>query len=204
MKTHSDHIQIPCMVLCAGTSLRFGTDKMLAPLAKKPLVSHVIENLRKQVDIMALNAPDNAAYLAFGLPVMQDVIDGKLGPLAGILTAMEWAKTVGAEQVLTCAGDTPFLPQGWAQSLSDVSTTDIVISRHKEREHFTCALWPTALAPILRRDVEGGVRAVRHWVGAQNYQTAGFEDPSGLDPFLNINTPEDLASATKILETNRL
>jgi molybdopterin-guanine dinucleotide biosynthesis protein A len=195
------------MVLCAGTSRRFGTDKMLAPLLGRPLVSHVIENLRKQVDIMALNAPGEAGYTAFGLPVLQDVISGKLGPLAGILTAMEWAQALGAERVLTCAGDTPFLPQNWAQCLNGVGQmdikVDIVISRHKDREHYTCTLWKTALAPGLRRDLENGVRAVRHWVGTQNYQTAGFEDPSGLDPFLNINTPEDLAAATKILETNR-
>jgi molybdopterin-guanine dinucleotide biosynthesis protein A len=55
---------------------------------------------------------DPARYADFGLPVCADVIDGYAGPLAGILTGLEWVATNQADytHMVSLATDAPFLP----------------------------------------------------------------------------------------------
>jgi len=185
----------PCMIICGGTSKRFGSDKMLALLAGKPLLSHVIDIVRPQVGSLAINAADETTYQEFKLPVIKDVLPGGLGPLAGVLTAMQWAEALGFSRVLTCAGDTPFLPADFAERLVYVPGDRIAVCHSGERVHNVCAVWPTGLAGVLRRDMENGARGVGVWIATQKFAHVPFEINTGIDAFFNINTPDDLAKA---------
>ena len=81
------------IVLAGGRSSRMGKDKSLLLLAGRPLLDHVIEKLRPQLDEIVLNVNGDPARVAsFGLPIVQDRIDGHLGPLAGIHAGLAWAK----------------------------------------------------------------------------------------------------------------
>ena len=188
-----------CMILCAGTSRRFGSNKMLAPLAGKPLLAHTIDRVRPQVSKLALNG-DGHDYDRFDLPVFPDVITGKLGPLAGILTAMEWAGGLGDGRVLTVSGDTPFVPDCLAARLAQASKDTIALSYVEGRSHQICGLWPTALAQDLRSVLQAGDSyRVRDFL--QRHKTVNIEFPkqNGIEPFFNVNTPEDMAKAEQIL-----
>ncbi|PHS40177.1 MAG: molybdenum cofactor guanylyltransferase MobA [Robiginitomaculum sp.] len=189
----------PCMILCAGTSKRFGRNKMLADLAGKPLLQHTIERVTNQVSDLAING-DPIEYSGFDLPVFPDAIGGKLGPLAGILTAMQWAALKGRKRVLTLSGDTPFVPNDWAVKLSDTPDNRIALPQIDGRSHQVCGLWPSDLAPDLRRFLQdGGSYKVRDFLAFHKVQMVEFAKTADQDPFFNINTEADMDTARQIL-----
>ncbi len=89
------------VLLAGGLSRRMGGgDKALATLGGTTLLQRVIDRAKPQVAALAINANgDPARFADFGLPVIPDVIDGFAGPLAGVLTGLEWA----AAQAPDCA-----------------------------------------------------------------------------------------------------
>ena len=74
------------VILAGGLARRMGGgDKCLRSLAGRPLLDHLIDAVKPQVDVMILNANGEAARFAgYGLPVVADVIEGYAGPLAGL------------------------------------------------------------------------------------------------------------------------
>src|SRR5688572_6361414 len=81
------------VILAGGLARRMGGgDKCLRPLAGRPVLAHIVERAWPQVSALALNANgDSARFAAFGLPVISDVFPGFAGPLAGVLTGLDWA-----------------------------------------------------------------------------------------------------------------
>lgn len=197
---------IPAVILAGGQSRRMGGgDKSLLTLAGQPILSHVIERLKPQAGPMALNANgDPDRFQAFGLEIISDSIDGFVGPLAGVLAAMEWAAKQGASAVITVAADTPFFPETLVQELQRKQDNDkgaIVLAATQENErtirHPTFGLWPTALADDLREALLDGTRKVVAWTDRYDCRPHVFD---GDDPFFNINTPEDLVAAATRLD----
>ena len=82
------------VLLAGGQARRMGGgDKSLRRLGDRTILEHVIERARPQVAALVLNANgDPARFARFGLPVAADVVEGFAGPLAGVLTGMEWAR----------------------------------------------------------------------------------------------------------------
>lgn len=184
---------LPAVILAGGLSRRMGGgDKALLPLAGRPVLARVIERLGPRP--VAINANgDPARFEGFGLPLLPDPVAGHPGPLAGILAAMIWARARGAAQVLTVACDLPFLPTDLAERLG----TGPAIAHSGGRDHPTAGLWPVTLAEGLRAQLDGGGRRVMDWVATTGARRVAFDgDP---DPFLNLNTPEDLLRAEAIL-----
>ncbi|HSG57179.1 MAG TPA: molybdenum cofactor guanylyltransferase, partial [Paracoccaceae bacterium] len=157
---------------------------------------------------LALNANGDASRFAqFGLPVLADSVEGFVGPLAGVLAGLDWAAEQGADAIVTAAADTPFFPcdlvprlmqagEGMATPLVLAATPDAArgVSRHP-----TFGLWPVALRDDLRTALAGGLRKVVLWTERHGGREALFE-VGEVDPFFNVNTPEDLAMAEAILE----
>ena len=79
--------------MAGGQSRRMGGgDKCLRPLAGRPILDHILKRVRPQVSALVLNANgDPARFGEFGLPVAADVVEGFAGPLAGVLTGLQWA-----------------------------------------------------------------------------------------------------------------
>lgn len=101
--------QIAGIVLAGGQARRMGgADKPLLLLKGRPLIAHVIARLGNARAISANGDPDR--FAPFGLPVLPDDIPGFAGPLAGILTGMDWAAARGFTHIATAAADTPFFP----------------------------------------------------------------------------------------------
>lgn len=187
------------VILAGGASRRFGGDKALARLNGRPLIAHVMDRLSGPQAVLAINAPHSAAYSGFGLRLLPDSLEGRLGPLAGILTAMRWAGEQGLEKVLTAPADTPFLPRGLYEALAG-ACAPVVMARSAGQVHHICALWSCSLADDLEAALRSGdVRAV--WAYAERHERAlvDFETGGGIDPFFNINTPADLDRAADLL-----
>lgn len=196
------------VILAGGLATRMGGgDKGALPLGSSTLLDHVIARLSPQVDGLALNANGNATRFAhLGLPVLADSIDGFAGPLAGVLAGLDWAAERGADHIVTAAADTPFFPcdlvpqlqlasEGMAHPLALAATPDPIRGTSR---HPTFGLWPVALRDDLRAALNDGVRKVVQWTDGHDGRLAMF--PVGaIDPFFNVNTPEDLARAEAML-----
>jgi molybdopterin-guanine dinucleotide biosynthesis protein A len=194
------------VILAGGQATRMGGgDKGLLPLGGATLLSSVVTRLEPQVAGLALNANGDAArFDALGLPVIADSIDGFAGPLAGVLAGLDWAAAQGAETVVTAAADTPFFPcdlvprlllaaEGMTHPLALAATPD---PKRGTARHPTFGLWPVALRDDMRAALKGGLRKVVLWTQQHDARDALFPDE---DAFFNVNTPEDLARAERML-----
>ena len=193
------------VVLAGGLARRMGGgDKCLLALSGRPLMAHVIERARLQVGRLILNANGDPGRLAsFGLPVVADVVEGFAGPLAGVLTALEWAleHAPGAAWVASFTGDAPFLARNLVARLAhavDESSADLACATSGGRTHPVFGLWPVRLAGDLRRAlVDEGERKIDAWTARHRIVHVDFPShPS--DPFFNVNRPEDLSEAERI------
>ena len=194
------------VLLAGGRATRMGGgDKSLHSLAGRPILAHVIERVRPQVSVLLLNANgDPARFQGFDLPVEGDVIEDFAGPLAGILTGLEWARAhaPGCRWVASFPTDAPFLPGDLVRRMvASVGTEDAHIgcAASGGRTHPVVGLWPVGLAGDLRRAMtEDGVRKIDRWTA--RYRVAYVEYAAEpVDPFFNVNRPGDLERAERLL-----
>lgn len=190
---------LPGVILAGGQGRRLGgRDKAFVPLAGRPLIEHVIERLAPQVSQIAINANGDPARFGSKCPVLPDSIPDRPGPLAGILAAMEWAKSLHANRVVTVATDTPFLPATLVETFREAqlsSGAQIVMAETSDGLHPVIGLWHTALSGSLRRSLKEGVRKVSDFTDANGAVGVALPD----DALFNINTQDDLARAEERL-----
>jgi molybdopterin-guanine dinucleotide biosynthesis protein A len=182
-----------------------GGDKALMKLGGETLLARIVARVRPQVGPLVLNANgDPARFAGFGLPIASDVIEGYAGPLAGVLTGLEWARVHApdCDYVASFACDAPFMPRDLVARLAaamERENAEMACATSGGREHPVFALWPVRLAAALRRAVvQEGVRKVDEWTGRYRLARADFPtDP--VDPFFNVNAPGDMAAAEALL-----
>ncbi|MBZ9993646.1 molybdenum cofactor guanylyltransferase MobA [Mesorhizobium sp. BH1-1-4] len=204
--------EIAGIILAGGQSSRMGGgDKSLLPLGGGCVLDEVLSRFGPQLDILALNANgDPARFARFGLPVLADTVEGFAGPLAGILAGLEWAAAgTPCKAIVTAAGDTPFLPLDLVDRLvaaADESPGSIAVAFSAGRPHPTFALWPTECRDALRHFlVDEDNRRVSAFI--ERYGHVEVEFPvlqsagHSIDPFFNINMPDDLAQAELLLQS---
>lgn len=192
------------LVLAGGLGRRMGgADKPLLRLGGRTLLERVVERLAPQCpDGLALSANgDPSRFAPFPGPVLPDGVPGHPGPLAGILAGLDFFASRSSSEdghVLSVPGDAPFLPPDLAARLVAArgeAGAAIALAASGGREHYTVALWPVSLRADLRRALaERDERRVGAFIARHGAAVAAW--PTGpVDPFLNVNTPEDLAAA---------
>ena len=194
-------INLPSVILAGGRSQRMKRkDKSFLKVGNKTLLDMTIERLQSQSHRVAINTNSySLKYKRYGLPILHDQVGGFYGPLAGILTAMKWAGDIGYEKVVTVAVDTPLFPLNLVNELyqkMEVSNSDIVFAassayQKKKILHPVFGLWKTYLHDDLRKELERGVRKVTLWSEKHKTSSVCFANDL-IDPFFNINTPEDI------------
>jgi molybdopterin-guanine dinucleotide biosynthesis protein A len=194
------------VILAGGRAKRMGGgDKCLHRLGDRTLLDRVIDRARSQVSQLVLNANgDPGRFAQFGLPVAADAIGGFAGPLAGILTGLEWAHEHAPDcpWVASFATDTPFLPEDLvARMLAAVTEANAAMACAASggRSHPVFGLWPVRLADALRRALEDeDMRKIDRWTARYRLVTVEFPTAPH-DPFFNVNRPDDLADAERLL-----
>lgn len=209
MSDHADAYQlgpVAGVLLAGGQSRRMGGgDKCLRPLGGQPILARIIETVAPQVSRLVINANgDPERFASFGVPVAADTVDGYAGPLAGVLTGMEWvaANAPECDWIATFATDAPFLPDDLVERLCEAvsnGAADMACAQSNGRRHPVFGLWPVALSAELRRElVVRGVRKVDDWTDGYNRREVEFA-VDAIDPFFNVNRPEDLVAAESYL-----
>ncbi len=193
------------VILAGGLARRMGGgDKPMQNLAGQSLLGRVIARLEPQCGGLVLNANgDPARFAAFRLPVVADTVAGFPGPLAGILAGLDWVaeNRPDARFMLSAAADSPFLPRDLVERLRQAAAAQdapLAVAASGGQRHHVTALWSLALRGRLREAVvDEGCRAVGRWMARLPVATVEWP-ATPLDPFFNVNTPEDLARADRL------
>jgi molybdopterin-guanine dinucleotide biosynthesis protein A len=197
--------RIPGVLLAGGLARRMGGgDKPMRTIGGRTILERVIARLAPQCDGLILNANgDPARFAAFGLPVIADTVADFPGPLAGILTALDWmaANRPEVALVVSAAGDCPFLPRDLVSRLYDAlirENAQLAVAASAGQSHPVIGLWSVSLRNELRHAlVVEDLRRIDRWTA--RYQLATVTWPTEpLDPFFNANTVEDIAEAERL------
>jgi molybdenum cofactor guanylyltransferase len=193
------------VVLAGGLARRMGGgDKARIRIGGVTVLERIIERLRPQCAGLILNANTDAARFAdIGLPVVADSVPDYAGPLAGILAGLDWTAehATQIEWIVSAPGDCPFLPRDLVTRLHQArvgASALLACASSAKRPHPAAAIWPVELREDLRRGLtRDGVRRVTEWSARYPFGMAAWA-ATPVDPFFNINKPEDVAEAERL------
>lgn len=191
------------VILAGGLARRMGGgDKALRSIGGRTVLARLIERMALQVSGLVLNANADAARFAeYGLPVVPDSLPDHPGPLAGVLAGLDWAlaHAPDARWIVTAPGDAPFLPTDLVARLhAERGGAMFVCAASGGRTHPVVALWPLSVRDELHAAISGGQRKIDAFTRTE--RTVVVEWPVGtLDPFFNVNTPDDLFRAERLI-----
>lgn len=195
--------EITGVILAGGQARRMGgIDKGLVELAGVPMCKIVMDLLESQVSEVLLNANRNRQiYEKFGAPVIHDQIEGYLGPLAGLASAMQHVET---QWVITAPCDGPFLNHDYVARMSEEvdDGIDVVVASDGKRLQPTFMLVNTKLRQDLVSFLESGGRKIDLWFVKHGYAVADFSNSPNC--FLNVNSEEDRQQAEKQILNHEL
>jgi molybdopterin-guanine dinucleotide biosynthesis protein A len=166
----------------------------------------VLATLSGQCTGIIINANgDLERFADTGCPVVPDNVPDHPGPLAGILAGLDWlaAQNNGIEWIVSVPGDCPFLPDDLVERLHQArrkkgTGVALACARSGEWRHPTVGLWPLALRADLRKAlVEEDLRKIEVWTARHGIAIADWPTEP-IDPFFNVNTPEDAERAKRI------
>ena len=191
-------------ILAGGQSKRMGKDKLFLEFNNKKLIEHTIDKVKKYLKkVIIITNQDNEFFSKNNLITVKDCIEGQLGPLVGILTAMKWAKKnlSKCSWIATFPCDTPFFPESIIKSFieeSEKKESLILCASSHGRKHNIFGLWSLDLYDKLKDDlINKKVRKVQDWTEKNKIKNLEFTFKD-YDPFFNINTQEDLEFAKKL------
>jgi molybdenum cofactor guanylyltransferase len=193
------------LVLAGGLARRMGGgDKARIRIGGKTILERVLARLSPQCEAVILNANgDPARFADTGLPVVPDSVPDFAGPLAGILAGLDWAAAHAADiaDVVSVPGDCPFLPHDLVARLAAArqgADLPLACARSGDWRHPVLGLWPVALREDLRHAlVEEQLRKIETWTARHGVAIADWP-AAPVDPFFNVNTPDDAAEAERM------
>jgi len=192
------------VVLAGGKSERFGKDKSKVKLGDKTLLEHTLYKIKSKFNKTIIISNDKTLK---NFTIVEDCIDGQLGPLVGVLSAMKWIKknNFSYSWVATFPCDTPFFDVSIIDKFFQASKLNdslLYFVKSNEKRHNIFGLWSLKLAEILEKDIiENKFRKVEKWADKIGVKIINLSHNS-TEPFLNINTKEDFIEAEKILNKN--
>jgi molybdenum cofactor guanylyltransferase len=186
------------VILAGGKGSRIGGTKSLQLLQDRPLMDWVLESIRPQCDEVLISANDPASYAHFGCQVIADRMPAYAGPLAGLQSALNYAKH---RLIASVPCDTPFLPRDLIERLYlslNSGDTEAAVAVVDGRRQAAIALYHKRILPKLDAYLEGGERKVIFWQDTLQSSAVEFDDAAA---FININTTGELSLANQILQT---
>jgi len=190
----ADKHNTSALILAGGQGRRMNhSDKGLILWKNKMLISHVLDAIRPQLDHIVINANQHPEqYQTLNYELITDSIEGFKGPLAGILSGMQFCREANYLLVLPCDCPTPpaDLFKRLAQTINNNPQASIAIADDGQRQQPLFGLYKTSLLAELESALNKGHNKVMQFVKDNNMITTDFSDQP--DAFKNFNKPEDL------------
>jgi molybdopterin-guanine dinucleotide biosynthesis protein A len=173
-----------------------GGNKVFREVGGKSLIGRVIDVAQAQCDQVMISSNAGAeAFANYDLPVVADHPKPGQGPLGGILGGLQ-ALPDGIDWLVTFPVDCPIVPLdmvGRLLTAAQTADTKAAFASHADRDHYLSSIWHRDAAPVIADLLARDGRRVRGPLLALDAPRVVFEDQvSGLEPFTNVNTPEDL------------
>ena len=204
-----DHNNILAVVLAGGKSKRFGKDKSQVKLGNKILIDYVLTEIIDFYNDILIVTNEPIKFLNSNkISIINDFKKG-LGPLGGVLSAMKWVKDnkKNYKWISTFPIDTPFFKKEHLSKFYkeiNLNESNLFFMKSKNTRHNIFGLWSVELFEKLELALDRGDRKVELWANEIGVKTIDFEDENNKDPFFNINTEEDLETAKKLLNNDKL
>ena len=187
------------VVLAGGKSKRFGSDKASIKLGNQTLIEHTISKIENNFEeILIVTNEKKYSFKKKNIFLTKDLIEGYLGPLIGVLSAMDWVEKnkKNYKWIATFPCDTPFFDQKIIDKIKSGTkkNKNLFFLKSGEKRHNIFGLWSINLKEILLKDINNGYRKVEDWankVGSEIIEINSENDNN----FLNINTREDFEKA---------
>jgi len=193
------------IILAGGKSSRFGEDKSNIRLGSKTLLDHTIDKIEKEFnEVLIISNNKEYNFKNKKIHTVKDCIEGQLGPLVGILTAMKWVNEnkKNYKWIASFPCDTPFFDNKLISKLKlktkETSKKLIFLNSDKKR-HNIFGLWSMDLIETLEKDIKNSFRKVEIWADKVGYESININTEK-FDRFLNINTKKDLEKAKENID----
>ena len=200
---HKLYSEIAVIIMIGGKSSRLGGGiKSLIKINNKKIFDIILDRIQPQIDKIIVNSNiEDTEISKYKFPIIKDVKQGYLGPLAGIHSGMQWLNKNKPEVdwLLTLPGDTPFIPLNLVSCFEEKINQDskIILAKSNDKIHPIIGAWHTSLLTSLNEHLESGTRKILEW--AENHPLDFLEfNEKNYDPFFNINTQIDINKAEDI------
>lgn len=194
------HQAYAVVVLAGGEGRRMGGGKPLRELAGRTLIERALTLASGWSDTVAVAIRDPVQIgSVHGATVIID--EGEAGPLEGIRSALRFAWDAGLEGVLTIACDIPLAPHDLMDRLAAALKPGVgaAVAMSGGVLHPVAALWSSAALDALPAYLASGRSSLKGFAAHVGYVAVEWPiEP--YDPFLNINSPEDLAATQALLK----
>ena len=197
---------ILAVVLAGGLSKRFGEDKNQVKLGNITLLEHVLAKVTNKFEKILIISNQNLNIKTLtSVTIIPDCIQGNLGPLVGILSAMKWIKKNNKQYqwIATFPCDTPFFDTSIIEkykSKINLNESLLYFVKSNQKRHNIFGLWSVKLMDTLENDiVNNNFRKVEEWADKIGVKIINIKSDK-FDNFFNINTKTDLEEAKRLLE----
>ena len=192
-------------ILAGGKSSRFGEDKSNIRLGNKTLLDHTVDRIEKEFsEVLIISNNKKHNYKNEKIYTVKDCIEGQLGPLVGILTAMKWVKEnkKNYKWIASFPCDTPFFDIRFISKLklkTKATSKKLIFLNSDKKRHNIFGLWSMDLMETLEKDIKSSFRKVEIWADKVGYESIHINTEK-FDRFLNINTKEDFEKAKENID----
>ena len=190
--------RVTAAILAGGKSTRFRDgDKINIKVNSIHIIDHLIKSIPNNLKIIVNTNSIRIDNTKNKLTIVKDRHEGYLGPLAGIYSSMMWASTNDPKSthILSIPIDNPLISLGDINKLLKLSKNHpkkIIVASWNGFTNPVFGLWPIEMSNKLNEDISNGARSVEEW--SRNNGRLLVNYISFADPFININTIDDLKS----------
>jgi len=185
-------------ILAGGKSTRFRDgDKINIKVNSTHIIDHLIKSIPNKLNIIVNTNSIRIDTTKNKLTIVKDRHEGYLGPLAGIYSSMMWASINDPKSthILSIPIDNPLISLGNINKLLKLSKNHpkkIIVASWNGFTNPVFGIWPIEMSDKLNEDISNGARSIEEW--SKNNGRLLVNYISFADPFININTIDDLKS----------
>ncbi len=196
-------MKLSVIIQAGGESRRMGCNKALVPFMGQPMIQRVIARVAPVADelLITSNQPEDLAFLQF--PAYTDLVPGR-GALVGLYTALSIAHFPLVAVVACDMAFANFAILAAERDMLLAQDADAVVPQTNcGYEPFHAIYRREECLQAVKTALDAGYKRANSWY--KNVKMVPFTaqqiaryDPQG-EAFININTPEELAYATKMV-----